>query len=326
MKSTRLLLSFSFLLLFSGCDSGLDKDIDIGLLDQEADICEVDCEPTCSWSCDFNHGSGDCVETLCELNACDEGWGDCDDIAGNGCESALLHSPLHCGTCGLSCRPGEQCEEGACQCGEGEGCAPNERCCEGSCVAADDESCLCGEQLCGEEEVCCSGACLDFKLDSSCGACDGVCDSAQHCVSAVCDTVQGCEEGELRCEGDRAMRCVEGLWTQIEVCGEGLYCLSGSCRCERGTRCEDQCVFTDDDPEHCGSCGNRCAEHPNVLNSLGTSCVGGICHYSCEPDFEDCNADPGCESNLLDDEEHCGECYNECPSGLCSDGECEIDD
>jgi hypothetical protein len=61
------------------------------------DVCGVQCtdllsDPdncgACGVSCVIPHGEGGCAEGACLLAACEDGWGDCDGDAQNGCETA----------------------------------------------------------------------------------------------------------------------------------------------------------------------------------------------------------------------------------------------
>ncbi len=73
--------------------------------------------------------------------------------------------------------------------------------------------------------------------------------------------------------------------------------------------------------EHCGRCGQRCGDAPNVNAGL-TRCVSGVCAVAqaCTAGWADCDGDPsnGCEANLRDPA-HCGRCGTVCrdPSPVC---------
>jgi hypothetical protein len=55
----------------------------------------------------------DCGSTPCGQH-CSQGFGDCDQDPGNGCEVGLLWSTEHCGTCGRTCSSTQQCVGGSC--------------------------------------------------------------------------------------------------------------------------------------------------------------------------------------------------------------------
>src|SRR5690606_4777396 len=67
-----------------------------------------------------------CVDGTCRMD-CQSGFGDCDGIPDNGCETDL-GSPENCGACGVTCAPGEHCINGVC------GCTPPEVPCDGFCT------------------------------------------------------------------------------------------------------------------------------------------------------------------------------------------------
>ncbi len=53
-----------------------------------------------------------------------------------GCQDVGGSDPAHCLGCGMSCRPGETCSGGTCQCNGGPACGMMENCCAGGCQAA----------------------------------------------------------------------------------------------------------------------------------------------------------------------------------------------
>jgi cysteine-rich repeat protein len=73
-----------------------------------------DCKP-----CDATHGTPGCSAGHCTIS-CDNGYGDCDSDAKNGCE-ADFSSSATCGSCGNACTAGQSCAAGKCKvvCGDG---------------------------------------------------------------------------------------------------------------------------------------------------------------------------------------------------------------
>jgi len=67
----------------------------------------------CNGVCSSNHGVPDCSSGVCTIT-CDPGFGDCDGMIGNGCETQLT-STSHCGSCGRVCTTG-MCVSGMCLC------------------------------------------------------------------------------------------------------------------------------------------------------------------------------------------------------------------
>jgi hypothetical protein len=106
------------------------------------------------------------------------------------------------------------------------------------------------------------------------------------------------------------------------ACAESGSCLDGVCRCGGGDACDpgasccdDECVDTAANVEHCGGC-----EMPCPFGDRATrTCAEGECGFSCQRGFLDCDdASPGCETDL-GAHDTCGSCENECGSGeLCA--------
>jgi len=68
----------------------------------------------CGADCDLSRGVASCMGGSCSLVSCDSGWGDCDSSDGNGCETNLQTSSVHCSMCGMACPGGQTCVAGAC--------------------------------------------------------------------------------------------------------------------------------------------------------------------------------------------------------------------
>lgn len=50
----------------------------------------------------------------CDDWDCAPGWADCDGNRGTGCETGILGSHQHCGTCNNACRSSQTCDRGEC--------------------------------------------------------------------------------------------------------------------------------------------------------------------------------------------------------------------
>ncbi|AKU97438.1 hypothetical protein AKJ09_04102 [Labilithrix luteola] len=72
---------------------------------------------TCGHDCTsyLENAAGACRKGMCEVE-CNPGWGDCDGVPQNGCETNLMVSNANCGTCGTRCdtQAGQPCVEGKC--------------------------------------------------------------------------------------------------------------------------------------------------------------------------------------------------------------------
>lgn len=104
----------------SVADAGPDAATDFQICgDQNVDILSDvnhcgDCGVQCPTAPAGNQSSGaKCVAGKCEL-VCDEGWGDCNKKANNGCEVNILTSEKHCGECDAPCEKSMMCMIGEC--------------------------------------------------------------------------------------------------------------------------------------------------------------------------------------------------------------------
>jgi hypothetical protein len=91
----------------------------------------------------------------------------------------------------------------------------------------------------------------------------------------------------------------------------------GGCNCAPGdTCCDDQCVDTSSNYQHCAACGTGCP---------GTTCMGGQCTNQCLFGWLDCdqNIVTGCEVNAANDPDNCGNCGTRCAfDQTCESGKC----
>jgi hypothetical protein len=69
---------------------------------------------SCGNVCTYPNASGACSSDTCSLAACNAGFGDCNHIAADGCESNSMTDANNCGGCGNRCALGETCQSGSC--------------------------------------------------------------------------------------------------------------------------------------------------------------------------------------------------------------------
>lgn len=106
------------------------------------------------------NGTAQCSDGACTL-ACNTGFGNCDELASNGCEAALATDRANCGSCGRACLSTQNCVAGTCM----------------------------ASVTCTAPQVNCSGVCVDTTSDSNnCGLCGRVCTTGTTCRSSVCMT------------------------------------------------------------------------------------------------------------------------------------------
>ena len=240
------------------------------------------------------------------------------------CDGACLDlrfDPSHCGACGNACDADEVCSEGKCalkcaggttkcevdgknrcvdtaldasHCGGcGDACTGDEVCSIGKC----DDDCNGGTALC---EVGGKPGCFDLKKDEAhCGACDSTCGADETCVGGACKVV--CVAGSTVCAVAKELGGAGGAGGGAPP---GLV---------------DTCVDLQNDPKHCGGCGNACAQ--------GKVCQQGACLVDCLGGSTKC--DVGGVDLCIDvqnDPSHCGGCGNACAQGkVCQQGACVVD-
>jgi hypothetical protein len=183
-----------------------------------------------------------------------------------------------------------------------EGCPEGEKACNDTCVPSDDPSVGCAEPGCDpcpgdEERLACDadGACTLSACPSGQKECDGECvstdDSAFGCAATGC---RPCEvaNGTAGCDDDGA-------------------CVADTCRDDYKV-CDGACVSTSNPLYGCGR--TRC--DPCILPSATPSCgIDGDCAVgACIGRRGDCNREPddGCEANLNEDVDNCGQCGAAC--------------
>jgi hypothetical protein len=328
------------------CD-GLDQDCD-GATDEDVDL-RTDPENcgACENPCGLPNARTVCVEAICRLFACENGFHDFDGDPDTGCEAACTvtegglelcdgvdndcdgradedHLPLdenivHCGACGNDCRRLPHgafgCEAGACVVLT---CEPGFRDADGEAQSGCEYACTVtagGTELCdGLDNDCDRRTDEDTDLLHDlrdCGVCGHACNlpnAAVACVAGEC-VVDACDPG----------------WSDAN----GLPVDGCEARCEGAT---ERCNGRDDD------CDGATDED---FVELGTPCVDGLgaCHvfgtWACrgdgngarcdvalpEPQPEICNGeDDDCDGVVDDGFDADGDGYAAC-GGDCDDGD-----
>lgn len=310
---------------------------------QSGDAGVVDCTAEADARCTRPHSTANCVDGMCVIARCRDGYVDCDADSANGCE-AKLDTTQNCGLCGAACRYNRataSCAAGRCglaTCNAGYG----------NCDADGDNGCE-----------------TDLNSLSNCGECGRTCEATTNatagCKSGKC-AVGSCIGPFGDCDGDVANGCEQRLDTSDHcgACGDKCApahgegsCSNGACvvtRCDPGFedcngRAADGCETALDDVDHCGGCGTSCklahVTHPSCDTSNGGyrcvvnhacdpeagPCTEGALENGCEPGYSDCdgNESNGCEADLSRFN-HCGACGNSCSqlytTRECRDGKC----
>jgi hypothetical protein len=84
-----------------------------------ADGCEVPLNTPsncglCGAVCAPANATSTCATGTCKISACAANWGNCDAVTSNGCETNLLTTKAHCGSCSIACNGNKQCNNGVC--------------------------------------------------------------------------------------------------------------------------------------------------------------------------------------------------------------------
>ena len=319
----------------ASCNAGqCEIACDPGLADCDGNLkngCEVDTTKNvdhcggCGKVCPDVGGTPSCVAGKCGVSKCDDGFGNCDGDAKNGCEASFTNDKNNCGACGK-----------VCVAANGTG-----KCVGGECAV---DTCDKGFGDCdGDYTTGCETA-TDTDAQN-CGACKNACtfkNAAGVCKAGVCG-LGDCEKGFADCDLSAANGCEVSTDSDAKNCGacktvcgsvHGLgVCQAGGCtfQCQAGwDHCNPLPAFGCDtqvtqDLNNCGSCGNVCT----VANG-SASCAAKKCAIlSCNAGFKDCDGlyETGCEAQLLSDVNNCGACGKKCVnanggSTTCTNGLC----
>ncbi len=245
----------------------------------------------CGVACTIPNGTGTCASGTCEVAECAPGFGDCDGVAANGCETDLTKDATNCGTCGKVCPSS----------------AGTPACVSGACKYT---SCAAGLGDCDGSGSCKTPITNDV---ANCGACGKTCSAANgtpKCDGTTCG-IQSCSSGFGNCNGDVVDGCEQTLKTLAHCGACGVACTRtnasptcstgtcaiaacnagyGNCDGVDGNGCETDLTST---LTHCGACGNACS-----LAHATAACSAGSCVVStCAAGYGDCDgiAANGCE-------------------------------
>ncbi|MHC4837584.1 MAG: MopE-related protein [Planctomycetota bacterium] len=321
------------------CDDAIDEGIDLQSDPANCGACENVCEVA--------GGVGACVEAVCGVGSCDEGFVDRDGLPGNGCECEVFTEtcdqldedcdgeideifdldtdPTNCGRCGNACpapNATATCEQGVCGLGA----------CDGGFVDVDgeeDNGCECalrvGGEICNDVDDDCDGNVdEDFAFDTdvqNCGGCGVVCEAengAPVCEDGACG-VGDCNPGFVDLDPE-----VPGC--ECPVANDGVEVCNGA---------DDDCDGIVDE----GTAGDPCQTGAPGICAAGTSsCEMGIpgCIADNQPnDGELCDGfDDDCDDAIDEDFDlaidplNCGECGLACvyenAVPLCAEGTCRM--
>ena len=281
----------------------------------------------CGTVCKVPNATAACSGGSCAVGSCTTGFGDCNGMAVDGCESTLATDVKNCGGCGKAC-PVQNDTPG---------------CGGGNCTVA----------ACNTGFVDCNGNAMDgCEVNTSadpgnCGGCGKACPALNDvpgCSGGNC-TVGTCNAGFTDCNNNAMDGCEVNTgadpgncsgcgrtcpaFNDVPACGGGM-CTVGMCNTGFGDcngNPQDGCeVSTNTDPGNCGGCGRSCPVQNDTPGCSGGACTVGTCSTG----FGDCNGNPqdGCEDNTNADPANCGGCGKSCPvqndTPGCSGGTCTV--
>ncbi|MEZ4407046.1 MAG: hypothetical protein R3A52_11285 [Polyangiales bacterium] len=267
-----------------------------------------------------------CAAGRCAI-ACNEGYGDCDGDATNGCETDLTTAATHCGACGNACpmagNGAPTCSAGRCAitCSQGfadcDGSAANG--CEANLGTTVDHCGRCGNRcaVSNGTPACAAGACAVATCATGYADCDG--DAGNGCETDTRTNAANCGACGNVCRFDGAgARCAAGVCERTS-CAAGL----GDCDGNAANGCETTLATS---AANCGACGNVCR-----LANATARCAAGACAVAaCAAGFADCDGNPanGCETDTRVTVSSCGACGAACSAvngtPSCSGGACAI--
>ncbi len=281
----------------------------------------------CGAVCAVSNATPTCVTGACAVGACASGFGDCDHMASNGCETPITADDANCGACGNHCMlagASSHCVAGACavvactapyaDCNgtAADGCEVNLMTDAGNCA-------MCGHAcaVANGTAACTTGACAVASCNTNFGDCDM--NPANGCEADLRTSSAHCGACATACTYANAM----GVCAMAS-CSMGA-CMAGYADCDMNPTngCE---IHTAVDVNNCGVCGNACAP-PNAR----PGCAGGACTVAaCNPGSADCDhlAADGCEVDTNDLVTDCGACGHHCvlfqAAAVCGTGVCQI--
>ncbi|MDQ3037187.1 MAG: hypothetical protein M3Y87_32640 [Myxococcota bacterium] len=154
----------------------------------------------CGLVCTLANASTTCVAGECSVGGCLGGFGDCDGIDANGCESQVSSDPANCGACGNECPSGAAAEA---------------RCVDSACTLG----CEPGFGDCDDDEA--NGCETSLETPTDCGGCDQICDPANAtgaCEGSSC-RITSCDAGFGNCDGNASNGCETPLQSDRQNCG-----------------------------------------------------------------------------------------------------------
>jgi hypothetical protein len=274
---------------FADCDDN-PKTGDNGC---EADLSKPENCGACDNACELANASASCKTGKCGVLNCDVGFGDCDSLGSNGCETKL-DDVANCGECGKKCTGSQTCQGGMCssvKCDAGTANCDNNAAngCEPLNTLEDCGFCGTPCALTNSTATCDSGACKVMDCDSGFGNCDKK--EATGCEAPL-NTEGNCGACGNPCQMDNAeVSCDTGECKFVA-------CLDGYADCNNDLA-KDGCERAINTLNDCGACDAACGyPHANTLCEKNAQSAKFECKFtSCTSGWENVTPDltDGCE-------------------------------
>src|SRR5690606_9623343 len=142
---------------FTGCETDLTQQ-------QSCGACDVDCGDPAT--------GAECVQGICQVTQCPDGFDDCNNDFTDGCETPLT-TLANCGFCGEPCslpNATASCETGSCQIACKTVCTDPDACTLGECL---EKECAEGWGDCNNDPS--DGCEMDLNSLGHCGGCNQPC-------------------------------------------------------------------------------------------------------------------------------------------------------